>query len=69
MLDSSNPTSYESEQYSLAATDPLTDDYYSDSDEEFSSHHDRAEHDNSVTIKSKPKMIKKEKEDLIETNE
>ena len=52
MLNSDNTTSWESEDDAVVATNLLTDDDYSDSDDEFISYHDIAENDNNVTIKS-----------------
>ena len=68
MLYNGNPASWESENDAAISTDPSTDDYYSDSDDEFIRHCDRTDDDNDVNIKCKPETLKKDQEDLIETN-
>ena len=68
MPDKNNPESHESEDDAAAVTNPITDDNYSYSDDEYIIHHDSAEYYNTTTIKSKPTMLKKDRRDLSETH-
>ena len=67
-LDNNDPVSYDSEDYSAAATDTLTCYYCTDSDYKHIINYDRTECDNAATITSKPTMLKKEWKDPTETN-
>ena len=59
ILDNNNPASCESEDDAVAATDPLTHDDCTESDDECNIYCSRTECDNTVAIKSKLTTLKK----------
>ena len=69
ILVNNDPESCESKDDATAATDPLTDDDYTNYDDEYAIHYDRIERDRTTTIKYGPKILKKEREDLIKTSD